>query len=232
MSLFTTYTEYKSGVDAIRLTRPLERGGEVELIGVAHRDGLSQGIGVLRTALEFKGWGLSAYGGYSLGRPTFALALSGDLGGAGWYAEGFTRISDQPTYRGSAGLDYKFPWGLEIFGEVHYNGSGTGDESEYGLVRYGGSWRNGEIFLVGRWYTALYLGYEITSMIRGDLTWVQNINDGSAMILGSLSWDLTERIILRAGVLIGIGRETEKDVFGSEFGDYGTSMFAECKITI
>ena len=235
LPLFTTYTEYKSGVDALRLTRDLESGGEVELIGVAHRDGLEKGIGVIRLAREFKGWGFSAYGGYSLGRPTLGLALSGNLGPAGWYAEGLGRFEEDTVLRASAGLDYRFPFGLEVLGEVYHNGSGSGDRSGYGSVRQGKSWENGEIFLVGRWYAALYLGYEITPLIRGDLTWIQNLNDGSAMIMGGLSWDLTDRVLLRAGALVGLGQETalgeEGDVFGSEFGDYGISMYLELRIT-
>jgi hypothetical protein len=235
LPILTTYSEYKNGVDAVRLTHALERGGEIEVIGVAHRDGLRQGIGVLRTALEFKGWGFSAYGGYSQGRPTFALALSGDLGPIGWYSEGFTRLGDSPINRGSAGLDYRFSWGLEVLAETHYNGSGASRERGYDGIRSGRSFLEGEIFLVGRWYSALHLGYEITPLIKADMSWLQNYGDGSAMLMGVLIWDLSDKVMIRAGVLAGLGRETrldeEQTTTGSEFGDYGTSLFVEVRLT-
>ena len=231
----TTYTEYKAGVDALRLSRTLSGGGEIELIAVAHRDDLEKGMALLRTAHQFSGWGLSAYGGFSLGRPTLALAVSGDLGQAGWYAEGLGRLGEEPYVRAMAGLDYRFPFGLEVFGEVYHNGSGSGSEEGYASVLGGPAWEEGEIFLVGRWYSALNLGYDLTPLIRGELTWVQNWGDGSAMLVGGLSWDLADSVVIRTGVLLGLGRESEIRPSGlgpgTEFGDHGTSWFVEVKLS-
>lgn len=236
LPVLTTYTEYKSGVDAVRLTKILDGGGEIELIGVGHRDGLEKGMALVRGSHQFSGWGLSAYGGFSRERPTLALAASGDLGSAGWYAEGLGRLGKDPFVRAMAGIDYRFPFGLEVFAEAYHNSSGAGGVLEYAAFMAGGDWTEGEVFLLGRWYSALNLGYDLTPLIRAEATWVQNWGDGSAMVVGGLSWDLSDRVTLRTGLLLGLGRETELGSGGlrqgTEFGDYGKSWYLEAKLSL
>ena len=223
-------------MDALRLTRTLEGGGEVELLGVAHRDDLKKGLALVQVRPPV--FGLGTLGLRRL-LPGPALPGPGPVrrtwAQAGWYAEGLGRLGEDPYVRAMAGLDYRFPFGLEVFGEVYHNGSGAGSEEGYASVPTGRAWEEGEIFLVGRWYSALNLGYDLTPLIRGEATWVQNWSDGSAMLVGGLSWDLADSVAIRTGVLLGLGRESEIRPSGlapgTEFGDYGTSWFVEVKLS-
>jgi hypothetical protein len=235
LPLFLTYTDYKAGVDALRLTKPWGLDREVELIGVVNGQDFSKGIALARLGQVFSGWNLSAYAGWSLGSPTLGLNLAGDILGAGWYAEGLARLVDDRDLdlRTLVGLDYRFPFGLDVFVELHHNGVGTDDPSGYQEVRQGPEFRAGEIFLVGRWYTALSLSYEFHPLVNGSLLWVQSLTDGSALLSPGLTWEVKEWLDLRLGALLGLGSQTELReeglAPGTEFGDLGQSIFLELK---
>ncbi|MBW1713235.1 MAG: hypothetical protein JRJ59_08840 [Deltaproteobacteria bacterium] len=242
LSPFTTYTEYKPGVDALRLTKPLGEKAEVEFIGVAHEDGLDQGLYLGRGRVSLGQLDVSVYGGWSLDQPTLALNLSGQLGGAGWYGEAIGRLDDDRRLRvrATAGFSYRFTFGLEAGLEAHYNGPGADRPTDYAQVTASDEWQSGELFLLGRWYAGLRLGYEFHPLVRGDCLWVQNLSDGSGLISASLTWDATQNLVLKLGAVFGFGRSAERlwegddsgwltvDP-GSEFGAYADAVYAEAR---
>lgn len=99
VSPHSTYSEYKNGVDALRLDVPFGEKARGEFWGVAHEDGARKSYYLARGELLLPGVSISGYGGATLGEATGALDFSGPFFGAEWHLEGVMRF-DEPPSRG------------------------------------------------------------------------------------------------------------------------------------
>ncbi len=244
VSPYTTYSEYKAGVDAVRLTKPVGEELELEFYAVAHEDGPAKGIYLGRLRRLFSGWDASLLAGFSLGEVTLAADLSGDIGGAGWYAEAIARLRDDvsTTLRATVGLQYHFGLGVDLVVEGHYNGPGRIEPESYGLAALTPEGRAGEIFLTGRWYGGFSLLYELHPLVESGLSGIVNAMDGSLLLLPSLDWEVASDVVLKAGASIGLGRRPEAvtdssapggqvGIAKSEFGAYPNIYYLELQFT-
>lgn len=237
LPIFTTYSEYKIGVDGLRISFPRPNGNEYELIAVFNREGLEDGLYLVRAGLVFDQVSISLYGGTSYSKFTAGLDLSGEVLGATWYAEGFFRSEQIPgqTFRAAWGASRRIAPGLDLTLEAYFNNNGASDPGEAERIRTGPGFRRGELFLTGRWYLAMELGYEFHPLVRGSLSLIQSLVDGSTNLSINYTVDLTDSVSLAAGARIGFGEPTRLGpsgpVPGDEFGDYGETFFIEVKTT-
>jgi len=233
----TTYSEYKQGVDALRFEVPLGETFSWELWTVAHEAGASESYYLARARALLPDLSLSAYAGSTLGEATAALDLSGALFEAEWHVEGVMRFDEPPSrsLRAAGGIHHRLPWQINLLAEIQFNGVGRSDPDEYYLVTRSRAWRNGEISLTGRWHTCLGLDFEPVALLSVGATWLQNTDDGSALVQPGLSWSMSDRLTLRAGASKGYGKRPERlptpvgtvTLPKSEFGSYGEMIYGE-----
>ncbi len=237
LSPFSTNTEWKAGVDGVRLSRPLGLDREVEVAAVTHRNGADDGTYLLRYRKSGLAMDYSLLAGVSRREPTLAVDLSGDLGGTGWYSEGVYRFGRgrSDTLRAMAGLHRFWPSGFQAMVEVHHNGAGGADPAGYLRALASPEWQNGETFLLGRWFTAVLMGGDLTPLWRWNLLAVRDHTGSSTLLSPGLSWDFREDVQVRLGAQWGLGRRPlvgltplgASFVPASDFGLYPTSLFVE-----
>jgi len=235
----SVYTEYKAGVDAFRASRIFTEQFDAEIFFAAHEEGLDQGAYVCRARYAAPSGDLSLLAGASRSRPLLGLDLSGDMGGAEIYFEGVSRFRDGlQRPRATAGIHTRFEPGLSAFVEVHFNGAGKSDADDYAEVMKTNEWKDGEIFLLNRWYSVLSVDYELHPLVSLGAAWLINHGDGSSLLQPALAWDASETATLRAGGSLGFGpgphsepnplNSSEKATLQrSEFGGSGDAIFFE-----
>jgi len=186
----STYSEYKAGVDAVRVRKYFGIDGAVELISTAHRDGAEDGYYLLRGEYSLPAVNLSAYGGFTLGAPTFAVDIASDLGNTGIYGECVLRTDSpvQDALRATAGGHRRFLNGVNALAELHYNGVGEESPEKYFLATSTREWINRESFLLGRWYMALSGDYQPHPLVTVGANFIGNLADGSALFQPSVKW--------------------------------------------
>ena len=234
-------SEFKAGVDGIHLIAPLGERHAWGLIGVIHREDWTDGLLLARWKGVFDGFDAGALLGMTYGAPTAALALAGDIGGLGAYLDVSGRLSldgaGETVVRATAGVDHYLPAGVRLVGELHYNGAGTGEPTDYPATAASPIVTRGEVFLLGELYVGGRVAYEAHPLLLMSLTWLQSLSDGSALAGPALSWDFAEEVTLSAGALVPIGERLRfgpglTPEVGSEFGLYPLAIFTDLRLAL
>lgn len=251
--------DYKSGVDALRISIPLGDFSGIDLVGVLGRE-----VGVMGSYssddLADAGWRGSAvlarifttawewdmalqggkvYGGYQLGG-----AASGELGPLAVRAEAAYLFAsgggDLPfPFQGQeitshltavVGAGRRFENTLDIEAEYLYNGTGDPDDLMTSFVRVGA----GDSYHAGRHLLGLVAGYEILPILKGTLAWILSFSDYSSLIQPGLSLSVSDEADFLFGAMIALGArpkgETQLNIdLKSEFGSYPNFYYMEFK---
>lgn len=220
------WTEYKTGVDAARLTRSCGDLAEAELYLVAHREGAKKAYYLTRYRTALSGADLSAYGGWTLGAPTLAFDLTGDVGGATLNLEAVARFDEDPSKNGRASLGASGRIGdtLDLFAEYHVNGPGELDWRNYVRATGTREWRNGEIFLSAVHYAAVGANLTVNPLLTMGVSWLVNLDDRSSLVNPWAEYWAAENLTLTAGATAGAGRGRS-----SEFGPRPDLLYLEVK---
>ncbi len=99
------------------------------------------------------------------------------------------------------GAEYVFPNTLSILIEYYYNGKGEANKDNYNFMAF----VDGEDLSLGENYIFGNIGYEITPLLRGDLTVFYNIDDQSILFAPSAEYSVTENLYVKIGTQIGAG---------------------------
>ncbi len=250
----TLDSEFKQGLDAVRLTVPFGELTEVELYAVlADRNldhSLQKGVYVARVRHTFPELvDVSMYAGTSYASPTVALDVSGDLGGATVYGEALLRwwdsdavdalssvsgdlplaASDSPTVRATLGGQYFFPFDLDVIVELHWNGAGESAREQYLSTLLTPDYAVGEIYLLGRAHVATAWSYLLTDLSRLSLSTITSVVDGSTLLTPAYYWDAAENASLSAGAILGLGRRVDTSFVADEFGYYPYVFFVDAR---
>ncbi len=244
-------SEYKPGVDAIRLSVPLGEDSELELLATGHRGAPSRGVFLLRARHSFPGLDVAVMLGTSERSPTATLELSGDVAGATLYADVFYRrwtdaalraagsldldAERRDALRASAGVHYfveggsVIEGGTNVIAELHYQGPGASDLAGVPAVVTSAQWRTGESFLVGRYYAGVAIDHELSELVRLSASSLVNVGDPSALLTAGVSWDSSDSTQVGAGALVGVGAGSPGLALGSEFGLYPGTVYADLR---
>ncbi|HAN32659.1 MAG TPA: hypothetical protein DCQ06_13775 [Myxococcales bacterium] len=240
-------TEFKRGVDAIRLTRPIGDAWELELFAVMHRGaqgdespdtGLRDGVYLARVLWRVPEMlDASILVGMSYRLPTFALALNGDVWGAGWYLEGSGRWDKEADaeigdpqgplqLRLTAGLDRQWQDQWRTLVEVSYQSTGMGgadlaDPLSLGqpAVQMSAAAQRlpievGEGFLLGRWYAAAMVSKPFRDLHSLQCAAIVNLQDGSALVMPGVSFSMSDDVTLAIGALLSFGKRPTRSIAG------------------
>lgn len=234
----TIDTEFKRGVDALRVTAPLDDTQELEAIAVANGTDAAHGLYLLRWRKSFEQLlDVSILAGSTYAQPTLAIDVAGDVLGASWYTEGSARLAlkddEQTSVRATAGLNYQLEMGLNVIVEGHYSSPGGAAPYAVQLARQArGDQR--EVIFLGPWYGGLSLGYTLTPLTQVSAGYIQNLTDGSGLLTVALGYDFAQEVTLGLGLLAPIGARpslTASGVrLGSEFGAYPLLAFSDLRL--
>ncbi|MEJ2721569.1 MAG: hypothetical protein P8181_10600, partial [bacterium] len=244
-------TENRIGVDAARLRAPIGALGELDVGYVAGHDfEFSQSAVFVRAKSYLANMGVT---GLLVGFHEHLMIgadVTRTIGGAGSWLEAAYVFADalgdnrhgacDDYLRLSLGCDYSFPHDIYAFIEYHYNEPGATDSEDYYRIVFGPAYRDGADYLLGKHYLAPGATFQITGLITLLTQALVNLTDPSALLVGTLDYNISENIYLQFGAYIGAGGRpdlfiapfvgTPLLVFNSEFGSYPDTYYTSFRV--
>lgn len=214
--------EYKAGEDMVYGEYLTEDGGEVQAAGVVRREratgDVTQDVTTYAVKREWMNPGveLRLLAARHFGQAAMGVGMVGDWQGAVWRMNGaLSRTRDGRTvFSGLVNMD-RF-WGCAgrtCYGFVEYfrNGFGVGDgnyrELDEPLVR---RLENGDLFTLGRDYTALGLGIEWFDHVDARIESLWNLNDGSTFNRLWLEYEPRQNLRFSGGLGVASGGRNDE----------------------
>ncbi len=216
-------TEYKPGVDAVRMDAYFGMAGNLTAVAAYAGDWSLEG-----TVLAVHGGGtlgitdLGAMAALNRAEPVFGVDVASSIGAVGiqgevtytWSEaratlsgsdEGDDSSVEDNFVRASLGANWVPLEDLSLMGELYWQSFGGADSSEYLSVYGSERFARGEVWAAGRYYAALTASYQITPLVGASAFAVVNLSDPSAMIGPSLSWSVAQNAELGVGAFFGAG---------------------------
>jgi hypothetical protein len=224
------YTEYRRGVDGVRLVLPVGALSEVDVAWLFGQDGQ-----------------LSLDGSYARGRIYLAMtditllaaefrenlmigaSLNRTVGGATAWLEGaWTRagqfsddsLDTEDFLALSAGADYSFGGTLYGFLEYHLNTAGSTSWEDYGELPGTEAYSTGGIYLLGVHYLCPGMTAQLSPLLSVSGSSLVNLFDPSACFVLGGEYSAAEDVLLESGFFLGAGAPD------SEFGGYPDRGYA------
>jgi hypothetical protein len=244
-------TEYRVGVDAVRMRLPLGFMGELDVGYVAGSNfNFDRSAAYVRTKFYALKTDVTLLTVAFRENLMAGLDIARSLGGAGFWTEaayvwadaiGDFRVGDQYDYfRITVGLDYSFGDKTYGFMEYHYNQAGAADAADYLKNITTPAYTEGDVYLMGRHYMIPGVNYQLTPLftLSGEL--LVNLTEPSAYLTPQFDYNVKTNVYIDGGAFIGIGKYPifkvdvdERTVIAdlrSEFGSYTNTYFLSLKV--
>jgi hypothetical protein len=241
-------SEYRRGVDAIRVRIPFGAMHEVDLgyvFGEDFRFARSTAFG--RASFYLLETDISALAMLFREDLMLGIDLARALGDAGAWIEGTYVVPDilspgdpkdlwaEDYLRVSAGLDYNFSSGLYTYLEVHFNSPGETDAADYLQLADQAAYSDGGVYLLGRYYLGLGATYSLTPLLPVSGLVLVNLNDPSVVLSLSLEYNIKENVYMEGGCTFGLGKNPVLAggvpvEYRSEFGFYPNVVYTAVKL--
>jgi hypothetical protein len=216
--------EVRRGVDAVRLSVGLGATSQVDLLWLPQPKAVDVGA-VIRARTNLAGWDFSL----TLAKYARDLVIggdfSGDLGKLGAHGEaawtlplvgldgsGPVRVEGD-FGRAVVGVDWKPVDGLFLTAEYLFNGFGASRPEELLGVLTSERVVRGEIPGASRHAAGLVASYAATELLNVAATALVNLGDGSALFVPSAEYWFEQRVLVRAGGYVPVGRGLKTSVF-------------------
>jgi hypothetical protein len=124
---------------------------------------------------------------------------------------------------GSVGANYTFPGSFYLYGSLIYNSDGTTGNAYFGNVFLGGHDISAKTLTPSRMEIFGEMAYQITPLVRADISGIVNPYDGSLFAGPSFDFSLTDNIGLLVLGQLFFGRPK------TEYGDYGQILYGRLK---
>lgn len=211
----TIDTEYKPGVDALRLDMYAGMAGHLSLVGAwagptlgQHADFQMQDV-ILATAGQATVGitDLLGFAGWVRNEPVVGLGTVSALGPVGIHAEAsLTLPKDQsPFVRAVVGADGRPTATTSLSGEVYLQTFGAKDPQDYLAQLDSPRFTRGEVWQMGQWYAALSVAQEIGPLLYANLSLISNLRDPSALLATGASWSVADNADVVFGGYFGLG---------------------------
>jgi hypothetical protein len=243
----TIDTEYKPGVDAVRLD--LYRGVGAQLTAVASWAGPPVGdrepasirdlAGAVAGTASIGGTDATALVGLIRGDLVVGGGFEGAIGPVRVYGDAALTLpepeGEDPFVRAVVGANHQVTDRLMVAGELYVQTLGTSDPAALLSALQGPRYARGELWLAGVAYGGLAASFEITPLVRGSLGGFVNLTDPSLLVAPSLAWSVADDAEVIAGAFAGIGQRPSTPAlppgFGirSEFGLYPAVAFVSMR---
>jgi hypothetical protein len=242
-------TEYRKGVDALRVRVPFASMDEIDVGYVAGEDfrfNKSAVFGrtrlyLLKTDLAFTGivFKENLLLGWDIAR---AVGNAGVWLEAAWVTPDMIQRVEDPldeSYLGiSVGADYNFTGDFYGYLEYHFNSAGENDPHDYiDLVMNPAdhpAYSKENVYLLGKRYLSVGGNYSGIPLMPVTFLLMVNANDLSADISVSAEYNIKENIYIEGGFFLGLGPEPDLQAgvpvrYNSEFGAYPDVLYTAVK---
>ncbi|MEJ2042638.1 MAG: hypothetical protein P8X74_06250 [Reinekea sp.] len=214
-TLFAIDSNYRPGVDAMRVTWPL--GATSELDGGALFGEETGGFLRYKTNILNADWEAI---GIQLNRDNAIMSLgtNGGVGSIGLWQESawlLDQAADQSWLRSTIGADYTFFDDWYVAGELHYNG--IGEVKNYALNSEKSFYQLGSVIPQGRWYSSVQLSYPINIVTAISVGATVNLNDYSSLLNSALRFDASDSLTINASLLVPMAADYSDEY---EYGVY------------
>jgi hypothetical protein len=229
----TVDKEYKTGDDMLYSQYLFDSGDDLQLIAVPRRDAATGALESVQSSLATKYHGRRGPLDFDLlAAEHYDEQLAGFGGALDW--KGAVVRSDVVVNQGPAGItvsavaniDRSWTWGQRNttgFLEYYRNGFGQGN-GDYGPAALAGNSElvnriaRGELYALGRDYLTAGLTVEWTPRVIIANTLIANLNDGSGLYQGTVTFDWKQNLTVLAGLVLPLGPN------GTEYGGIPTSV--------
>ncbi len=208
----TIDTEYKPGVDALRVDGYFGMTGKLTLVAAYAGDWDPEGMVFAAHGQGTLGvTDLGGLVGYVHGEPVFGLTTVTSAGPIGIHADATVTLpADEDVFvRAVTGADWRPTGTTTLSGELYLQTFGTTDPDEYLIVAQTDRFARGEVWNFGVAYGAVSWAQEITPLITSNLAVIGNLTDASAMVAPNLSWSVSENASLGVGGFVGLGKRPD-----------------------
>lgn len=255
VDLFSPFTpleadrESRRGVDAIRADFKLTTRSSLDAVAA-----FGESLDDSAFGARFRGYrgelDIELVAGYRARDVFFGITSSVAVGGAEVHGElalfrapeslpaGGLGSEGRGALKAVAGTSYRVPVGngVLLFVEYHYSGFGAGSAEEIlpllsdpgFLERY----VRGDTQILDRHALAALATYEASPELTLNGQWVQSPVDGSAVVVPSLTWTLSDRLSLLGSVYLPFGEAPRGLTLESTYGAAATSGLLQIRIYI
>lgn len=245
-------TEYKPGVDAVRLD--LYRGTATSLtLATAWAGGWNArglivaaygrtNVGVTDLGLFLGGVRGDLVAGTSLATGIGAVGLSGDL------AVTLPADDRDPFVRATVGSLFRPTSKTTVMAELYVQTLGSTRPETHLRTTVDPRFQRSEIWLMGVGYAALSVAQELRPTLTGAVAVIGNVLDPSAFLAPSLTWSAADDVSFAAGGFVGLGARPDPlaptdligplgpvpvdqlDYLNSEFGAYPAVVWVQVRL--
>ncbi len=222
--------EERSGVDALRIKKPIGDMGELDVGFIFGNDLKSiNSAAFINLRLPIFNIDFSAMIMKFKENLMVGLDLQGALLGAGWWSElshVIPNVSTENYFRATFGMDYKFTENLYLFSELYFNGAGVSSSNFYLTRLTHSAYTQGGVSLFGRQYLSLGLSYQVSPLISLSKSFMFNYLDSSVLSFIKIEWNVYAGHYFDLGSIMGIGKygDSVNDI-RSEFGQFGKQYY-------
>lgn len=212
--------EVRRGIDALRVSVPLARAAQLELIWLPQTIGQLNG-GAARGQFNAGGFDFSASIAKYARDVVFGADFAGDVGPIGVHGEAAYTLGlhgvaapgpigvAERALRAVVGADARIGEKTAVTIEYHYNGWGAEDSSGYLRALSSERVQRGEVFGAGRHYLGLVGSYQVTDLLSAQAIALVNVTDPSAQVMPVVEYWFAQSVILRAGAFVPIGERPD-----------------------
>jgi hypothetical protein len=243
-------TEYRKGVDAVRIRLPLSDMDEISAGYVAGKDFLFDESAFFgRTHLYLLETDLDLTGMIFKKNLLLGWDMARALGGAGvwletaWVMPEAVQAPDDPLRKSyvriSVGADYNFTADFYGYAEYHFNSAGKNNPRDYLDIILNPddhpAYSQGNVYLLGMHYLSLGGTYTKLPLIPISFLLMVNLNDLSADFSVSADYNIKENIYIEGGFFVGLGpgpslQDGQPTRYRSEFGAYPDAFYTAVKV--
>lgn len=195
----TIDSEYRSGVDALRIKKMLRNDVELDLGLVfgekGKKDKNAMFLNISHPILNWENtFTIINYRENSL----FGFDLQGSLFKQGfWLEASVNQMREESGYKQKflryvVGMDYKINNDIIIYSEYQYNGAGESDKLKYANVASHLSYSEAGVFFLGENYFSPGVSYTFSPLIIYTANIIYNIDDKSSFSSFNAEWNLKE----------------------------------------
>ncbi len=229
-SAATIDTEYKPGVDAVRLDGYF--GTSAKITAVAAWAGIPLHAAD-RPPVGLDDAVFAAAGQGTVGVTDLlglAAVVRGDLvGGVGFVSSvgpvgvhgevtgtlpAADAVEDDPFVRAVLGADGRPTGKTLVSGEVYLQTLGATDPADYLAFAQGPRFARGELWTMGRAYAALSVAQELTPLVSGSAALIGNLGDASALLAPGVSISAADDVTVSLGGFVSLGARPDEVPLG------------------
>ncbi|MEM7366571.1 MAG: hypothetical protein AAF525_21355 [Pseudomonadota bacterium] len=231
----TLNTEYRIGVDAIRLQRPLGTLSELDIGVILGPDADADvSAAYVQVLVHAAGNDLSMTMAQFSNHELLGVGTQSAIGQLGFWFEVAAVSGDDSYMRLSTGIDYAFNEDWFFMVEAHFNSAGAESVNDYGQVRGSAPFRRGEVYLSGRRYLIPVLSWQLSPLAAVSVQSIVNLSDRSVFTSLTTTRNVTQNAHMDVGIQWFTGDTTTFTPpfnlqAGSEFGDSPTVLFGSVR---